>query len=696
MRPEHVLIKRISRAACPQSPEVFVQALSPLSFDDLDLLSANVIRGLAMDGVQKADSGHPGMPMGMAAVAHVVWTRFLRFDPADPAWFNRDRFILSGGHGSMLIYSLLHLAGYDLPLDQLKLFRQLGSRTPGHPEYGATPGVEVTTGPLGQGFANGAGMALAEAFLASTFNRPDCPVVDHFTYVFMGDGDMEEGISHEAASLAGHLGLGKLISFYDDNHISIDGPTELSYSDDVPGRFAAYGWHVQKISAYDMPGIAGAILAAQQVADKPSLIICRSNIAFGSPNKQDTAEAHGAPLGEEEVRLTKQVLGLPVDEHFWVPDAVYGRYAAAAQAGQTQHQAWDKLVGSYAAAHPTLSTVFQTALAGELPDGWDTAMPTWDVGAKVSTRVASGKCLDALAPCVPTLIGGSADLTPSNNTRPKNAVDVKPGDFAGRYIRFGIREHGMGGMLNGMAVHGGVFPYGGTFLVFSDYMRGAVRVAAIMKAPTIFVWTHDSVGVGEDGPTHQPVEHMAALRAIPDLTVIRPADANETAAAWRFALTHRDGPVALLLTRQNVPVMPGTKEGGLDALSRGAYVLADAADGKPQVILMGAGSEVSVALAARDLLAAQGVSARVVSMPSWELFEAQDAGYKELVLPNSITARVSVEAGITMGWDRYTGTAGATIGINRFGESGKGPAVMAHLGITAENVAKQAVAVLSK
>lgn len=673
-----------------------MQTLSPFDYDDIDLLSANVIRGLAMDGVQKADSGHPGMPMGMATVAHVLWTRFLHHNPSDPQWFNRDRFVLSGGHGSMLIYSLLHLAGYDLPMEQLKQFRQIGSLTPGHPEYGVTPGVETTTGPLGQGFATGAGMALTEQFLAATFNRADYPIVDHYTYVFAGDGDLEEGISHEAASLAGHLKLGKLICFYDDNQITIDGPTALSYSDDVPMRFHAYGWHVQRVSAYDMPGIAAAIQEAQRAGAQPSLIICRSHIGYGSPNKQDTAEAHGAPLGEDEVRLTKDALGLPPGEHFWVPDAVRARYQQARHAGALSQAAWDDLVARYTAAQPDLATGFRAAVAGDLPAGWEAALPAWDTGTKVSTRVASGKVLDAIAPRLPTLIGGSADLTPSNNTRPKDAVDIKPGDFTGRYVRFGVREHAMGAMLNGMAVHGGVIPYGGTFLVFSDYMRGAVRVAAIMKAPVIFVWTHDSVGVGEDGPTHQPVEHMAALRAIPDLVVIRPADANETAAAWRYALTHRDRPVALLLSRQNLPVLPGTKEGSRDAVARGAYVLADASSGAPEVILLAAGSEVSVAVAARDLLAGKGVACRVVSMPSWELFEAQDASYRESVLPRAITARVSVEAGITMGWERYTGLAGANVGINRFGESGKGPAVMAHLGITAENVAQKALEILEK
>lgn len=671
-----------------------MRTLSPLEYDDVDILCANVIRGLTMDAVQKADSGHPGMPMGMATVAHVLWTRFLRFDPRDPAWFNRDRFILSGGHGSMLLYSLLHLAGYDLPLEQIKQFRQLGSITPGHPEYGLTPGVETTTGPLGQGFANGVGMALTEAFLAATFNRAGHPVVDHYTYVFAGDGDLEEGISHEAASLAGHLKLGKLICFYDDNRITIDGPTSLSYSDDVPLRFQAYGWHVQRVDAYDMPAIAHAIQQAQQVGDRPSLIICRSHIAYGSPNKQDTAEAHGAPLGEAEVRLTKEVLGLPVDETFWVPAEARERYGQAAAAGRAAHRAWDELTARYAAEHPEPAATLRAALAGELPAGWDAYLPTWDAGAKVSTRAASGKVLDAIAPRLPTLIGGSADLTPSNNTRPKDAVDIQPGRYAGRYIRFGVREHGMGGILNGMALHGGVIPYGGTFLVFSDYMRGAVRVAAIMKAPVIFVWTHDSVGVGEDGPTHQPVEHMAALRAMPNLVVIRPADANETAAAWHYALTHRNRPVALLLSRQNLPVLPGTKEVGRALLDRGAYVLADAPNAAAQVILIGTGSEVAVALAAADLLAVRGISARVVSMPSWELFEEQDASYRESVLPAHITARVAVEAGVTLGWERYVGPSGAIVGINRFGESGKGPAVMAHLGITPEHVAEKALAIL--
>ncbi len=673
-------------------------AATPLSstHDQLDDLSANVIRGLTIDAVQKANVGHPGMPMGMANVATVLWTRFLKHNPADPRWFNRDRFVLSAGHGSMLIYSLLHLSGYALPLEQLKQHRQLHSLTPGHPEYGRTPGVETTTGPLGQGFTNAVGIALAEAFLAATFNRPAYPVVDHFTYTITSDGDMEEGISHEAASLAGHLGLGKLICLYDDNRMSIDGPTSLSFSENVPQRFEAYGWHVQKVDGHDMPAVDAALRAAQAVSDRPSLIACRTHIGYGSPNKQNTHEAHGAPLGAEEVRLTKLALGLPADEFFWIPDEVKARWHSAQALGQQRQDEWDALFARYTKAYPDLAEALQQALAGAPPKGWDVQMPAWEAGASVAPRAASGKVLDAIAPCIPTLVGGSADLSASNFTQPKSAIDMRPGDFRGAYIRFGIREHAMAGILNGLALHGGVFPYGGTYLVFSDYMRGAVRLAAMMRLPTIFVWTHDTVSVGEDGPTHQPVEHIVALRCIPNLVVIRPADANETAAAWRYALTRRDNPVALLLARQNLPVLPGTKEAGLAALSRGAYVLADAPGGKPDVILIGTGSEVSVAMAARDLLAKQGVQARVVSMPSWDLFEAQEAAYRESVLPRAITARVSVEAGVTFGWERYVGPSGAMVGINRFGESGKGADVMAYLGITPEHVAEAALEVVHR
>jgi transketolase len=668
--------------------------LLPKGYDEVDHLAANVVRGLAMDGVQAAESGHPGMPLGMANVAEVLWTRFLRQNPANPLWPNRDRFVLSAGHGSMLIYSLLYLTGFPLPLEELKKFRQLGSMTPGHPEYGLVPGVEATTGPLGQGFATGVGMALAEACLAATFNRPGFKLVDHFTYAIVSDGDLEEGISHEAASLAGHLQLGKLVYLYDDNKISIDGPTSLSYSDNVPLRFESYGWHVQSVDAYDLPGIDAAIRGAQDVTDRPSLIICHSHIGYGSPNKHDTAEIHGQAMGEDEVRLTKAALGLPVDEHFWVPGDALARFRTALTSGSQLESAWSALRSAYATEYPELALAFQQALAGELPAGWDDALPTWEPGTKVATRSASGKVLDAIAPKLPTLIGGSADLTPSNNTRPKGAVDIKPGEFGGRYIRFGIREHAMGAMLNGMAVHGGVYPYGGTFMVFSDYMRGAVRLAALMGAPSTFVWTHDSVGLGEDGPTHQPIEHHAALRVIPGLVSLRPSDANETVAAWRFILTHRNTPVALMLTRQGLPVLPGTENGGAAHLEKGAYILAEAEGGAPQVLLIGTGSEVSVAMAARTQLAAQGIRARVVSMPSWELFEQQDSAYKDTVLPPTLQARVTVEAGVTFGWDRYAGPKGAMVGMNCFGASGKGPAVMAHFGITPEHVVQEALRVL--
>ena len=669
----------------------------PAGFDELDVRAGNVIRGLAMDAVQKAVSGHPGLPMGMATVAEVLWTRHLRHNPADPKWPNRDRFVLSAGHGSMLLYSLLYLTGYDVPMEQLKQFRQLHSITPGHPEYGVTPGVEVTTGPLGQGEANAVGMALAEAFCAATYNRPGFPLFDHYVYSIVSDGDLEEGISHEAGSFAGHLGLGKLIFFYDDNRISIDGPTSLSYSDDVPLRYRAYGWHVQEVDAYDMTAIDGAIRQAQATLDRPSIIVCHSHIGYGSPNKQDTAAAHGEALGEEEVRLTKINLGLPPEQYFYVPDDVLARFRTAQKLGAQRQQEWEAMLAAYRQAYPDLAAELERALRLQLPEGWDVELPAWEPGTKLATRAASGKVLDAVGPKIPTLIGGSADLTPSNSTRWKGVEDIKTHDYGGRYIRFGVREHAMGAILNGLAVYGGLYPYGGTFEVFSDYMRPAVRLAALMGAPSIFIWTHDSVGLGEDGPTHQPIEHAMALRMIPDLVIFRPADANEVAGAWRYVLTHRGGPAGLLLSRQGLPVLPGTKEAAAAGkIGRGAYILADAPGGTPDVILMGTGSEVSVALGARDELAREGVQARLVSMPSWELFEAQDEGYRESVLPKAIVARVSVEAGITTGWERFVGMAGIAVGIDRFGASAPGPAVLKYLGITPEHVAEAAHRVLGK
>lgn len=657
---------------------------------ELENLCVNTIRTLAMDAVQKANSGHPGMPMGMADAAFVLWTRFLRHNPRNPKWVNRDRFVLSAGHGSMLLYSLLYLTGYDLPLEELMRFRQWESKTPGHPEYGPTPGVETTTGPLGQGFANGVGMALAERLLAARFNRPGFEIIDHYTYAIVSDGDLMEGISHEAAALAGHLRLGKLIYLYDDNGISIDGPTSLAYSDDVVARFQGYHWHVQRVDGHDRAAVEAAIRAAQAETERPSLIICRTHIAYGSPHKQDTAEAHGAPLGEEEVRLTKRNLGWPEDAQFWVPQEVLAVFRRAVEEGIQREQAWNALFTRYRAEYPDLAAELERVMAGELPEGWDAHLPVFQAGDKdIATRAASGRTLDVLVPAIPELIGGSADLTPSNNTRAKGVEIVKPGDFRGRYIHFGVREHGMGGILNGLALHGGLIPFGGTFLVFSDYMRPSIRLAAMMGLRVIFVFTHDSIFVGEDGPTHEPVEHLAALRAIPGLVVIRPADANETVEAWKVALTRR-GPTALALSRQNLPILDRSQLAPASELRKGAYVLADAANGQPDVILLATGSEVVLALEARKLLAAEGIQARVVNMPSWELFEQQPLSYREAVLPPVITRRVAIEAAVRLGWDRYLGPEGIFIGMDRFGASAPYKVLAEKFGFTPQRVAEAA------
>jgi len=651
-------------------------------------LTANTIRGLAMDAVQRANSGHPGLPLGMADVAVVLWSQFLTFNPTDPEWINRDRFFLSAGHGSMLLYSLLHLSGYDLPLEDLQNFRQWGSRTPGHPEIHLTPGVETTTGPLGQGLGNAVGSAIAERWLAARVNRPDFPLIDHHTYVIASDGDMMEGISHEACSLAGHLGLGRLIVLYDDNGITIDGKTELSFSEDVLKRFEAYGWHTNRVDGHDPEGVRAAIAAARAETERPSIIACRTIIGFGSPNKAGTAKAHGEPLGVDEVRLTKERLGLPANAFYVAPEA-REFLGAAGQAGAQQQAVWEGMWEEYSAQYPDEAEAFRRMLAGEADVALDLA-ELFDPAKSIATRVASGVVLNAIASQVPALLGGSADLTPSNKTDLKGEGDLRRGDFSGRYVRYGIREHAMGAIMNGMALHGGVRPYGGTFLVFSDYMRPSIRLAAIMEAPVIYVFTHDSIGVGEDGPTHQPVEHLMALRAIPNLTVIRPADPTETAAAWLAALENKKGPTALALTRQNLPNLNGTIG---DAL-RGGYVLADA--DAPQVILIGTGSEVQLALAAREMLAAEGIAARVVSMPSFELFAAQPEEYRESVLPRGVRARVSVEAGITEGWERFVGLDGLSVGINRFGASAPYEVVFRELGITAEAVAGAARAVLAR
>ncbi|MDY6875387.1 MAG: transketolase [Chloroflexota bacterium] len=663
---------------------------------ELDQLCINTIRTLVMDGVQKAKSGHPGMPMGVADIAYVLWTRLLKHNPANPTWPDRDRFVLSAGHGSMLLYSMLHLTGYDLPLEEIKNFRQWNSRTPGHPEYDLTPGVEMTTGPLGQGFATGVGMAIAESFLAATFNRPGFPIFDHFTYAIVSDGDLMEGVSHEAASLAGHLGLGKLIYLYDDNEISIEGPTDLTFTEDVPSRFRAYGWHAQEVDGYDSDGIETAIRAAQEETERPSLIVCHTHIAYGSPNKQDTAGAHGAPLGEEEVRLTKDALGWPPDAHFFIPEKALAAFRQAVEHGRQAEAQWRETFERYRTIYPKEAALLDTLWAGKLPDGWENALPTFaPADGPLATRKASGAVLNALAQTLPTLIGGSADLAPSNVTLLKDLGDFQRETPAGRNLRFGVREHAMGSILNGLALHGGVFPYGGTFLVFSDYMRPPVRLAAMMGLSVVYVWTHDSAWIGEDGPTHQPIEQLAALRAIPNLVLIRPADSNETAAAWRVALERRDGPTALALTRQKLPVLFETMHNPAKKVARGAYVLADSS-GIPSVLLIASGSEVHLALEARDLLAQKGIAVRVVSMPSWELFETQPASYRESVLPPQVTARLAIEAGITSGWEKYVGPAGDTMGLDRFGASAPHTVLVEQFGFTAEAVAERVLRMLNR
>jgi transketolase len=647
-------------------------------------LAANTIRGLAMDAVQRAESGHPGMPMGMADAAVVLWTQFLKYNPQDPDWFNRDRFVLSAGHGSMLLYSLLHLAGYDLPIEELKNFRQWDSQTPGHPESHLTRGVETTTGPLGQGITNAVGIALAERWLAARFNRPGFDVVDHYTYVIASDGDLMEGVSHEACSLAGHWGLGKLIVLYDDNEITIDGSTALAFSEDVLKRFEAYGWQTQRVDGHDPLSVAAAIEAARAETERPSLIACRTHIGYGSPNKQGTAKAHGEPLGEDEVRRTKEALDWPLEPLFYVPEEARDFMSRAGSEGARRQEAWLALYERYAEAYPELAAAFQKSLDGELPGDWNSILPVFEPGKALATRASSGQVLNAIAPYIPALLGGSGDLTGSNKTDLKGEQHLTRKDFSGRYIHFGVREHGMGGILSGMALHGGIRPYGGTFLVFSDYMRPAIRLAALMGLPVIYVFTHDSIGLGEDGPTHQPIEHLMSLRTIPNLTLFRPADATETAIGWRVALENRHGPTALVLTRQGLPTLDRSRYALAVEAMRGAYVLSDSDD--PEVILMATGSEVHLALAAQEQLAEGGVAARVVSVPSWELFAAQPAAYRDLVLPPHVKARVSIEAGVTLGWERYVGADGMAIGLDRFGASAPYQTIYEKLGLTAEAV----------
>jgi transketolase len=661
---------------------------------NLDQLCVNTIRTLAMDGVQKAKSGHPGMPMGMADVSYVLWTRFLKHNPTNPDWPNRDRFILSAGHGSMLLYSLLHLSGYDLALKELASFRQWNSLTPGHPEYGLTSGVETTTGPLGQGFATGVGMAIAERFLASTFNKPDLTIFDHYIYAIVSDGDLMEGVSHEAAGLAGHLGLGKIIYLYDDNEISIEGSTDIAFTEDVPARFRAYGWHAEEVDGHNRDQVEAAIRAAQSETDKPSLIVCHTHIGYGSPNKQDSEACHGAPLGEEEVQLTKEALGWTYEDPFAVPKEVKDVFGQAVEQGKQAEAEWAKLFKQYKKAHPEEADLLETLWAGKLPAGWTDALPTFTTDdSPLATRKASGAVLNSIAPVLPTLIGGSADLCPSTNTLLKGYDDFQKETPTGRNMRFGVREHAMGSILNGMALSGGLIPYGGTFFVFFDYMRPPVRLAALMEQQVIYVWTHDSVWIGEDGPTHQPIEHLAAARAIPGLVTIRPADANETVAAWRLALERRDGPTALMLTRQKLPILAETKRDYAETVARGAYILTESS-GVPTLILIATGSEVSLALGARDILAEKGVAVRVVSMPSWELFDAQPEEYRESVLPPQVKARLAIEAGIAMGWHKYVGSAGDVVSLEHFGASAPYQVLQEKWGFTPEAIAERAMKLL--
>ncbi len=663
----------------------------------LDQNCINALRVLAMDGVQKAKSGHPGMPMGMADVAYVLWMRHLKHNPRNPHWPNRDRFVLSAGHGSMLLYGLLYLTGYPLSLEDLQQFRQWESKTPGHPEYHLALGIETTTGPLGQGFANGVGMAIAQKHLAARFNRPDFALFNHYIYAIVSDGDMMEGISHEAASLAGHLGLESLIYFYDRNGISIEGSTNLAFTEDVQARFRAYDWHVQTVDGHNIDAIDAAIRVAKAEKGRPHLIICNTTIAYGSPNMQGSEKAHGAPLGEEEVRLTKEHLGWPSTEPFFVPNDVLAHYRLAVPQGERAEAKWRELFTAYEAAYPQEAAELQRLFNGDLPAHWEKVLPHFRPdGSTLATRVASGKVLNALATAIPELIGGSADLAPSTNTYLKGLGDFSKENPAGRNLHFGVREHAMGGLLNGMALYGGMRVYGATFLVFSDYMRPAVRLAALMKLPVIYVFTHDSVYVGEDGPTHEPVEHIMALRLIPGLTVIRPADANETAAAWKVALTHKNGPVALALTRQNLPILEETAAQAMEGVARGAYILSESPLERVDIILIATGSEVADALAAQKLLREQRVGARVVSMPSWELFEQQPLFYQHTVLPPTVIKRLAIEAGVTLGWKRYTGTYGDIIGIDHFGASAPYQRLKEEFGFTPAQIAARALKLMAE
>ncbi len=658
--------------------------------ETLDLLSINTLRTLAIDAVQKADSGHPGLPLGAAPMAYVLWQRHLKHDPSDPRWPDRDRFVLSAGHGCMLLYGLLHMTGYDLTMEDLQSFRQWGSKTPGHPEWHLTPGVEATTGPLGQGAANAVGMALAERWLAHRFNRPGHTLVDHYTYALVSDGDVMEGVAQEAASLAGHWKLGKLVYLYDANDVTLDGPAHLTFTEDVGKRYASYGWqvlHVEKGDT-DLAGLDQAIQAAKAEADRPSLIVVKTTIGFGSPNKQGTASAHGSPLGHDEIKRTKQALGWPADKSFYVPDEAARNFKAGAERGKKAHADWSARFEAYAKAHPALAAEWKRATAGELPAGWDANLPTFKAGEGIATRAAAGKALAALAQSIPELIGGDADLSSSTATAIKDGGSFDGGTGAGRNLHYGVREHAMGSIANGIAYHGGLRTFTATFFAFSDYMRPAVRLAALNGLPVIDVWTHDSIGLGEDGPTHQPVEQLMSLRAMPNLWMVRPADAAEAVEAWRLAIKRREGPTGLVLTRQKVPTLDRAKFAPADGLHKGAYVLKDAPGGEPEAILIATGSEVQLALSAEELLAKDGLKVRVVSMPCWEAFKAQSLEYQTSVLPPKVTARVSVEAGVTLGWREWVGEFGVALGLDRFGASAPAEVNLERLGFTPARVAE--------
>jgi len=673
------------------------------STPELDQLCINTIRTLTIDAVQKAKSGHPGLPLGAAPMAYVLWTKFMQYNPRNPRWENRDRFLLSAGHGCMLLYSLLHLTGYDLPLDEIKNFRQWESKTPGHPENVLTPGVEITTGPLGQGFANGVGMAMGAAHLASRFNQKDFSLIDHYIYAIVSDGDLMEGVAAEAASLAGHLKLGKLIYLYDDNRVTIEGFTDLAFSEDVPKRFESYGWHTSTVEdGNDLAAIEAAIRDAQSVSDQPSLISVKTVIGYGMPTS-GTRKAHSDPPGEEAVRETKRHLGWPEDKQFYVPEEALTHFRQSIERGAKSEEDWNQLVANYEEKHADLAKQWRETMSGELPSGWESHLPSFDDAEAMATRVASGKVINALAPHLPMLIGGSADLGVSNNTDIKDGGDFAAAHYDARIIHFGVREHAMGATLTGMALNGGLIPYGGTFMTFSDYMRPSIRLACLSEVQVIYVFTHDSVGLGEDGPTHQSVEHLAALRAIPHLFVVRPADVHEVREAWRLAILRRQAPTALALTRQKVPLIDRKTLASAEGLRRGGYILAEAEgvrsptvregrsdDTNPQLILIATGSELSLALEAREQLQADGISTRVVSMPCLELFEEQSAEYRAEVLPPSVTARLAIEAGVRQGWDRYVGTTGDVICLDRFGASAPGEVALRNLGFNVDNVLSRA------